>query len=248
MYQPQFELAAGTLVGCEALLRWPQRDGSVVAPSEFIPMAERSGLIIPLGHFVLEESCRAWVRWQALDQRALKLSVNVSAVQLSQSDFVEHLERVLGDTGMDPRCLCLEVTESVAMEDPDAVIERIRAVRALGVELAIDDFGTGHSSLAYLKQLECHYIKIDRCFVSGATDDTGCQQIIASVVEMAASYQMQTIAEGVETEEQLQHLRHAGCDLAQGYLLGHPVPERRFIADFLLPTAETRLDTLSAML
>ncbi|MBK9236063.1 MAG: bifunctional diguanylate cyclase/phosphodiesterase [Rhodoferax sp.] len=248
MYQPQFELAAGTLVGCEALLRWPQRDGSMVAPSEFIPMAERSGLIIPLGHFVLEESCRAWVRWQSLDQRALKLSVNVSAVQLSQSDFVEHLERVLDDTGMDPRCLCLEVTESVAMEDPDAVIERFRAVRALGVQLAIDDFGTGHSSLAYLKQLECHYIKIDRCFVSGATDDAGCQQIIASVVEMAASYQMQTIAEGVETEEQLQHLRRAGCDLAQGYLLGHPVPERRFIADFLLPTADTRVNTLSAML
>lgn len=248
MYQPQFELAAGTLVGCEALLRWPQRDGSMVAPSEFIPMAERSGLIIPLGHFVLAESCRAWVRWQSLDQRALKLSVNVSAVQLSQSDFVEHLERVLVETAMDPRCLCLEVTESVAMKDPEAAIERFHAIRALGVELAIDDFGTGHSSLAYLKQLECHYIKIDRCFVSGAADDAGCQQIIASVVEMAASYQMQTIAEGVETQEQLQHLRRVGCDLAQGYLLGHPVPERRFIADFLLPTAETRLDTLSAML
>ena len=248
MYQPQFELATGTLVGCEALLRWPQRDGSMVAPSEFIPMAERSGLIIPLGHFVLAESCRAWVRWQSLDQRALKLSVNVSAVQLSQSDFVENLERVLGDTAMDPRCLCLEVTESVAMKDPEAVIDRFRAIRALGVELAIDDFGTGHSSLAYLKQLECHYIKIDRCFVSGATDDAGCQQIIASVVEMAASYQMQTIAEGVETPEQLQHLRRVGCDLAQGYLLGHPVPERRFIAECLMPTAETRADSLSAML
>ena len=246
MYQPQFALATGALVGCEALLRWPQRDGSTVAPSEFIPMAERSGLIIPLGHFVLAESCRAWVRWQSLEERAFKLSVNVSAVQLAQSDFVEHLERVLADTGMDPRCLCLEVTESVAMKDPEAVITRFHAIRALGVELAIDDFGTGHSSLAYLKQLECHYIKIDRCFVSGATDDAGCQQIIASVVEMAASYQMQTIAEGVETREQLQHLHRVGCDLAQGFLLGHPVPERQFVNDFYFPIADTILDTLSA--
>lgn len=246
MYQPQFALATGALVGCEALLRWPQRDGSVVAPSEFIPMAERSGLIIPLGHFVLAESCRAWVRWQSLEERPFKLSVNVSAVQLAQSDFVEHLERVLADTGMDPRCLCLEVTESVAMKDPEAVITRFHAIRALGVELAIDDFGTGHSSLAYLKQLECHYIKIDQCFVSGAADDAGCQQIIASVVEMAASYQMQTIAEGVETREQLQHLHRVGCDLAQGFLLGHPVPERQFVNDFYFPIADTILDTLSA--
>jgi|CXWL01.1.fsa_nt_gi diguanylate cyclase (GGDEF)-like protein len=246
MYQPQFALATGALVGCEALLRWPQGDGSMVPPVEFIPMAERSGLIIPLGHFVLAESCRAWVRWQALDSRPLKLSVNVSAVQLAQSDFVEHLERVLADTDMDPRCLCLEVTESVAMKDPEAVVIRFHAIRALGVELAIDDFGTGHSSLAYLKQLECHYIKIDQCFVSGAADDPGSQQIIASVVEMAASYQMQTIAEGVETREQLQHLHRVGCDLAQGFLLGHPVPERQFINDFFLPIADTVQDTLSA--
>jgi diguanylate cyclase (GGDEF)-like protein len=246
MYQPQFALATGALVGCEALLRWPQGDGRMVPPVEFIPMAERSGLIIPLGHFVLAESCRAWVRWQALDSRPLKLSVNVSAVQLAQSDFVEHLERVLADTDMDPRCLCLEVTESVAMKDPEAVVIRFHAIRALGVELAIDDFGTGHSSLAYLKQLECHYIKIDQCFVSGAADDPGSQQIIASVVEMAASYQMQTIAEGVETREQLQHLHRVGCDLAQGFLLGHPVPERQFINDFFLPIADTVQDTLSA--
>jgi len=239
MFQPQFALASGALVGCEALLRWPQGDGGTVPPSEFIPMAERSGLIIPLGHFVLAESCRAWVRWRALCNRAIKLSVNVSAVQLAQSDFVEHLERVLIDTGMDPHCLCLEVTESVAMKDPEAVITRFQAIRALGVELAIDDFGTGHSSLAYLKQLECHYIKIDQCFVAGAADDPGSQQIIASVVEMAASFQMQTIAEGVETREQLQHLRRVGCDLAQGFLLGHPVGERQFINDHLLASAPT---------
>ena len=248
MYQPQFELATGALVGCEALLRWPQLDGSMVAPSEFIPMAERSGLIIPLGHFVLAESCRAWGRWQSLNQRALKLSVNVSAVQLAQSDFVEHLERVLTETGMDPRCLCLEVTESVAMRDPEAAVIRFHAIRALGVELAIDDFGTGHSSLAYLQQFECHYIKIDQCFVSGVMDDPGSQQIIASVVEMAASYQMQTIAEGVETRAQLQHLHRVGCNMAQGYLLGHPVAERQFIADHLSPDADTRADSLSAML
>lgn len=239
MFQPQFALASGALVGCEALLRWPQGDGGTVPPSEFIPMAERSGLIIPLGHFVLAESCRAWVRWRALCNRAIKLSVNVSAVQLAQSDFVEHLERVLIDTDMDPHCLCLEVTESVAMKDPEAVITRFQAIRALGVELAIDDFGTGHSSLAYLKQLECHYIKIDQCFVAGAADDPGSQQIIASVVEMAASFQMQTIAEGVETREQLQHLRRVGCDLAQGFLLGHPVGERQFINDHLLASAPT---------
>lgn len=239
MFQPQFALTSGALVGCEALLRWPKGDGGTVPPSEFIPMAERSGLIIPLGHFVLAESCRAWVRWRALCNRAIKLSVNVSAVQLAQSDFVEHLERVLIDTGMDPHCLCLEVTESVAMKDPEAVITRFQAIRALGVELAIDDFGTGHSSLAYLKQLECHYIKIDQCFVAGAADDPGSQQIIASVVEMAASFQMQTIAEGVETREQLQHLRRVGCDLAQGFLLGHPVGERQFINDHLLASAPT---------
>ena len=234
MFQPQFALDSGALVGCEALLRWPQGNGGMVPPAEFIPMAERSGLIIPLGHFVLAESCRAWVRWRALCNRAIKLSVNVSAVQLAQSDFVDHLERVLTETAMDPHCLCLEVTESVAMKDPEAVITRFQAIRALGVELAIDDFGTGHSSLAYLKQLECHYIKIDQCFVAGAADDPGSQQIIASVVEMAASFQMQTIAEGVETREQLQHLRRVGCDLAQGFLLGHPVGERQFINDHLL--------------
>jgi diguanylate cyclase (GGDEF)-like protein len=237
MFQPQFALASGALVGCEALLRWPQHDGGTVPPAEFIPMAERSGLIIPLGHFVLAESCRAWVRWRALCNRAIKLSVNVSAVQLAQSDLVEHLERVLTDTAMDPHCLCLEVTESVAMKDPEAVIARFQAIRALGVELAIDDFGTGHSSLAYLKQLECHYIKIDQCFVAGAAADPGSQQIIASVVEMAASFQMQTIAEGVETREQLQHLRRVGCDLAQGFLLGHPAGERQFINEHLLASS-----------
>ena len=224
VFQPVFDLPDGRLSKVEALLRWPHPGGGQVPPSTFIPIAESSGLIRPLGDWVLQRACRQAAAWQAggID---LKLAVNVSAAQLRQPELLETVERALADNRLDPKRLELEITESVFLDpSKDLILELLRRVAELGVTLAIDDFGTGYSSLAYLKHFPFHEIKVDGSFVRDIENGADGAAIVMAVVALGHSLGKRVTAEGVETEAQLAFLRERGCDAAQGYLLGRPSP------------------------
>ena len=230
-YQPQFACAGGALVGVEALLRWNHPEHGQVSPVEFIPIAEDSGLIVQLGRWVLERACGQVAAWERAGAPALMIAVNMSARQLREPCFIDDVTRALARSGLAPERLELELTESVLMEDVDGAIAFMRAVRALGVRLAIDDFGTGYSSLAYLQCFPINQLKVDRSFVqllphSGET-------IIQAVLALARGFGLTVVAEGVEEQAQLDWLREAGCDIAQGYLLGKPMPPEEFAARHL---------------
>jgi diguanylate cyclase (GGDEF)-like protein/PAS domain S-box-containing protein len=223
-YQPIVTIPAGEIVGVEALLRWQHPERGPVAPLDFIPLAEETGLIVPIGEWVIAEACRQASEWQrAHPQRApTKVSVNISARQVS-SDLVETVAAVLDDTGLQPGCLVLELTESVLMENPDA--DRVlESLSELGVRLALDDFGTGYSSLRYLTRFRLDVLKLDRSFVSEIDETDRACRVAAATIEMGRSLGMSVIAEGVETEGQLDRLRALGCDLAQGFLFARPQP------------------------
>ncbi|MBK1841113.1 EAL domain-containing protein [Azospirillum sp. YIM B02556] len=228
-FQPQFSLDGRLLIGAEALVRWRQPDGTLIMPGQFIPVAEDTGLILPLGDWVLGEACRRAA--ELLRHRTLLIAVNLSAVQLRRPGLAERVAGCLSAFGIPPSALELEVTESVLMDESDLVSETFSRLRGMGVSLAIDDFGTGYSSLAYLKRFRVDKLKIDRSFVSGlcaGNPDSGA--IIEAITGMARSLRMQTLAEGVETEEQYQCLAKLGCDQGQGYLLGRPMPYDDFLA------------------
>jgi diguanylate cyclase (GGDEF)-like protein/PAS domain S-box-containing protein len=217
-FQPQFNLRTGELVGQEALLRWDSRAGAV-APSDFIPVAEETGLILPLGDWTLRHACR----FAAAAGRPVRCAVNISAVQLAQPDFVEKVVRILEETGLPPRLLDLELTETALMRDLDTAAERMLALRVLGVTLSVDDFGAGYSSLSRLRQLPLDSLKIDLSFVREIVDSE-TPPTVQAIVALGRGLGMNVIAEGVETPEQLRVLRRIGCDEGQGYLLGRPAP------------------------
>jgi diguanylate cyclase (GGDEF)-like protein/PAS domain S-box-containing protein len=221
-YQPVVALADAddALVGAEALVRWQHPRRGLLAPAEFIAVAEDSGLIAPLGAWVLEEACRQAVAWGG--ERFV--SVNLSPRQLSHSDVPALLERALADTGVDPALLELEITENVLMEQSAGALATLRRLKAMGVRLVLDDFGTGWSSLAYLKRFPLDGLKIDREFVDGLGSEPEDTAIVAAVLSMAAALELDVIAEGVETDAQLAWLRERGCGMAQGFLLGRPMP------------------------
>jgi diguanylate cyclase (GGDEF)-like protein/PAS domain S-box-containing protein len=224
-YQPIVALAAGRISGFEALVRWRHPERGLVLPSEFIPLAEETGLIVPLGMWVLEAACRQMQEWHALSplHRGLKVSVNLSGRQFAQADLLERITRVLSETRFDPRCLQLELTESVVMDNAKAIVALMGDLRALGLELAIDDFGTGYSSLSYLQRFPIHTLKIDRSFISPHGDeDRDNAEIVRTIILLARNMGKDVVAEGVETEEQLARLRALGCDYAQGYLFSRP--------------------------
>ncbi|NJD07327.1 MAG: EAL domain-containing protein [Methylococcaceae bacterium] len=224
-YQPQVS-ANGRLVGVEALLRWPQPDGSLIPPGEFIPLAEDTGLIVPLGEWVLEESTHQFA--QLLSDHAVSpnvsLAINVSARQFESPGFVAAIERSLGESGLPPRRLKLEVTESVLMKNLEQALEIMDWLDAKGIDLSIDDFGTGYSSFAYLKRLPIRQIKIDQTFVSGIRTSTHDATIVAAIIGMARRLDMETVAEGVETLAELRMLRRLGCQYFQGYYFSRPRP------------------------
>ncbi|MFL5817027.1 MAG: EAL domain-containing protein [Conexibacter sp.] len=219
-YQPVVDVADGAFVGAEALVRWQHPERGLLAPADFIAIAEDSGLIAPLGAWVLEEACRQAVAWGG----GRFVSVNLSPRQLSHSDVPALLQRALRETGVDPALLELEITENVLMEQSAGALATLRQLKAMGVRLMLDDFGTGWSSLAYLKRFPLDGLKIDREFVDGLGSEPEDTAIVAAVLSMAAALELDVIAEGVETDEQLAWLRERGCGLAQGYLLGRPVP------------------------
>ena len=223
-YQPQVD-QAGSIVGAEALIRWLRPETGMVSPMDFIPIAEETGLILPIGQWVLETACMQLKAWQ--DQpvcKHLQLSVNVSARQFHQSDFVEKVQRALDISGIKPACLKLELTESVVLENVTETASRMRQLIELGVSFSLDDFGTGYASLSYLKMLPLAQVKIDQSFVRDVPDDPHDNAIVQAILAMCQSLNIHVIAEGVETEVQRDFLLQNGCTAYQGYLFGKPVP------------------------
>jgi EAL domain-containing protein (putative c-di-GMP-specific phosphodiesterase class I) len=221
-YQPIIDPTSLQIAGFEALIRWQHPVRGLFAPSEFIWLAEDTGLIEPIGQWVLDQACTTLAVWrQELDCPALKMSINVSAVQLHQPGFAALVAAVTRDHGLPPSSLILEVTERVLVR-PEQTVEALEELRALGVAIALDDFGTGYSSLSYLRRLPLDYIKVDRSFIQDICGETGDSSIVRAITGLAASLGLAVIAEGVETEAQAAVVVSLGCELAQGYLYGKP--------------------------
>jgi EAL domain-containing protein (putative c-di-GMP-specific phosphodiesterase class I) len=228
-YQPIISRNDRLVIGIEALIRWQHPRLGLIAPAQFIHTAEETGLIVPMGRWVLEEACRQVVQWQRerQDDIRLELSVNLSARQLQQSSLVAEIADVLQKTGLAPSNLKLEITESVAMSDAEGMLGRLHELKALGVKLAIDDFGTSYSSLSYLKRFPVDTLKIDRSFVAGLGQNAEDTAIVQAVVTMAHTVGLTVTAEGVETNGITDHLQGLGCDLAQGYYFAKPLPSTK---------------------
>jgi diguanylate cyclase (GGDEF)-like protein len=228
-YQPLVNLATGRVDGAEALLRWPQQDDRLVSPVEFIPIAEETGLIVPLGEWVLLEACAQAQAWQAMHP-GLRIAVNLSARQFRQKNLIGMIEQVLGESRLHPSLLELELTEGMLMHNVEEATHILARLDEIGVRLAIDDFGTGYSSLSYLKRFPIHTLKIDRSFVRDISTDPDDAAIVTAIVAMARSLNLRVTAEGVETEEQAAFLRSLTCDQAQGFHFGRPMPSAEFAA------------------
>jgi diguanylate cyclase len=222
-YQPIVDLHNGRMAGAEALVRWPRPDRGLVPPAEFIPLAEETGLVVELDRFVLRQACRQMAGWNA-EAGPLLLHVNLSAHHLLRNDLAATVAAALGDSGLPPECLALEITESVLMHDLGVAIVRLHELKRLGVHLAIDDFGTGYSSLAYLRQMPIDAVKIDKSFVDGVAGGPEESAVARAIIALADTLHLDTVAEGVEQPEQAAALAELGCHLAQGYHFSRPVP------------------------
>lgn len=239
-YQPKICAATGEVKGAEALLRWQHPQRGFIPPYEFIPVAEDSGMIIPIGEWVLRHACEQNVQWQKKGLEGLSISVNVSAQQFRDNRFPLIVQNVLSDTAMDPERLILEITERVLMGDRDRVGDLLFKIKTIGALLSIDDFGTGYSSLSYLKTFPIDELKIDRSFIVDTPTDGDSAAIVRTIVAMARSLDLQVVAEGVEDEAQVQFLRELGCDQIQGYYFAKPMPAQQFEAFFRQHTALTK--------
>jgi EAL domain-containing protein (putative c-di-GMP-specific phosphodiesterase class I) len=232
-FQPQVDLKSGHVFGAEALIRWHDAELGEVSPGNFIPVAEETGVIVPIGNWVLEQAVRQAARWRAAGL-PLVMAINVSALQFRQADFIDSVARVLAASGLPPDMLELELTESILIHDTEDVFKRLEGLARLGVKLSIDDFGTGFSSLSYLKRFPLHRLKIDRSFVGGLPEDESDAAIVTAIVNLARSLNLRVIAEGVETDVQRQFLLAAGCQEFQGYLCAPALPPddfRKLVAD-----------------
>jgi diguanylate cyclase (GGDEF)-like protein len=227
-YQPKVDLATGAIVGAEALIRWTSPERGLVSPAQFIPIAEDSGLIVPIGRWVMRRACEQASEWASAGLPITTMAANVSAMEFQNDGFVDGLTSILADTGLDPSSLELELTESVLMKHADAAATILQALRERGVQVAIDDFGTGYSSLSYLRKFPIDALKIDQSFVRQITDEEGDTGIVTAVISMARSLDLRVIAEGVETPEQLTFLKAHECDEAQGFWFSRPVPAMEF--------------------
>lgn len=223
-YQPQVDIATGRIVGTEALIRWNNAELGMISPAKFIPLAEENGLIVPIGDWVLRTACAQNKKWMDMGYEPMYISVNISAVQIHQSDFIEKISQVLEETQLDPKYLELEITESIAMEDTEARIKILEILRSMGVRIAIDDFGTGYSSLNYLRRFHLTSLKIDQSFTREIALNEKDAAIVSTIIAIGQNLNLKIIAEGVETQEQLEFLRQKKCDNIQGYLYSRPVP------------------------
>ena len=224
-YQPILNLETQAVRGFEALIRWEHPERGFISPDDFIPTAEESGLILPLGRWILHESCRQLRAWQETmpEADALVISVNLSSKQFLQTDLAEQVLEVLDATGLPPRCLKLEITESYLIENSEKAVKVMNRLREIGVELSLDDFGTGYSSLSYLHRLPVNSLKIDRSFVSQMSESEEHSEIVRTIVRLAQNLKMDVIAEGIETSEQLDQLNELNCGFGQGYLFAKPM-------------------------
>ena len=227
-YQPQIDLASGAVVGAEALIRWNHPERGTLAPDHFISIAEESGLIVPIGAWVLREACRQAAAWRKSGLPQLVVAVNVSAIQFKRGDLEACVREALAESGLPPDCLELELTESILIHDTDQVLATVQRLKSLGVMLSIDDFGTGYSSLSYLTRFKVDKLKIDRSFVCDMENQPGNALMVRAIIQMALSLNLKTIAEGVEDEELVSFLRRQHCEEAQGYYFSRPMPAIEF--------------------
>ncbi|NTV10101.1 MAG: EAL domain-containing protein [Zoogloea sp.] len=223
-YQLQLDLKLREAACVEALVRWQHPEFGLLLPERFIPMAETLGLIDGIGSWVLENACRQWTEWSTAGCAVPRVAVNVSVRQLRHPDFVEHLLDILEQTGCPPSALELELTEGTLSEDTERTFAVLSGLREHGIRIAIDDFGTGYSSLSYLSRYPVDVVKIDRSFIAGLEHDPGARSVVQAIILLAHGLQMITVAEGVETPGQDQHLAALGCDCVQGFLFAQPVP------------------------
>jgi EAL domain-containing protein (putative c-di-GMP-specific phosphodiesterase class I) len=227
-YQPQLD-SEGCIVGVEALVRWQQAQRGMVSPVEFIPLAEETGLILPIGQWVLETACAQLVAWASDPEKAhLTMAVNVSMRQFRHPEFAEQVLGVLEKTGANPHNLKLEITESLLADNVEDTIAKMAALKSRGVGFSLDDFGTGYSSLSYLKRLPLDQLKIDQSFVRDVSNDPNDAAIIRTIIALGKSLGLAVIAEGVETEDERNFLAHSGCHMYQGYLFSRPLPIKQF--------------------
>ncbi|WP_374404649.1 putative bifunctional diguanylate cyclase/phosphodiesterase [Niveibacterium sp.] len=229
-YQPQVELSGGRMVSAEALLRWRTPEGTVISPGRFIPIAEETGLIVPIGEKVLRNACATLARWRAAGLPLPRIAVNIAAPQFESRNFGDTVARALADYDIPPDRLELELTESVIVRDAESALREMARLKELGVSIALDDFGTGYSSLSYLSRMPIDLVKIDRAFVMRSTEDDNARTIVRSIVALSHALRHKVVAEGVETRAQLTQLRRAGCDYVQGFLLARPMSEAALTA------------------
>jgi len=229
-YQPRVDIASGRIVGAEALIRWNRTGIGLTPPARFIPVAEETGLIIPIGEWALREACAQNLRWQTLGLPPLVISVNLSPIQFRRTGLVRQVAEVLKETGLDGRWLELELTESFIMQDAERINTAMGELKALGVEIAVDDFGTGYSSLSYLKRFPVDRLKIDKSFVQDVTHDPDDAAIARAIINLGHSLNLRVVAEGVETQDQMDFVRSHGCDEIQGYLFSRPLAAAEFEA------------------
>jgi diguanylate cyclase (GGDEF)-like protein len=237
-YQPIVHLRTGEISGLEALVRWKHPDRGIIPPLEFIPLAEETGMIIPIGDWVLREACRQAARWnEQLDGRMLTVSVNLSAVQLDQGNLPEMVTSALQESGLPAKCLVIELTESLLVDHRDSTLTQLEAVKAMGVRLAIDDFGTGYSSLAYLRRFPVDIIKIDKSFVDDVGDEPAAAALTLGIIQLGQALHLSTIAEGIEDLGQLNELADGNCELGQGYYFAEPLTDTA-MGELLFPSEE----------
>jgi diguanylate cyclase (GGDEF)-like protein len=230
-YQPQIDIGSGRMIGAEALVRWQHPELGLIPPGKFIPLAERTGLVIPMGEWVLNEACRQARQWMDSGQ-PLVMAVNLSALQFKRGNLLETVAEALKQSGLPPHMLELELTESILVQDVEVAIKTLRSLKEMGVKLSIDDFGTGYSSLSYLKRLAVNKLKIDQSFVRELAIDADSAAIVKAIIQLGHTLQLTVIAEGVETDAQFAFLRNYGCDEVQGYLFSRPVAAAEFVRLF----------------
>lgn len=242
-YQPKIDIASRKLTGMEALLRWAHPEKGLIGPDNFIPLAEETGLIVPIGEWVLQSACLQINSWEAQGYPPLRIAVNISPVQFKREDFAESIHRILEETGVNPHFLELELTEGALMQEVESSVEILNRFREIGIHISIDDFGTGYSSLSYLKRFPIDKLKIDRSFIFNLTENRDDNAIVTAIIAMAHSLDLKIIAEGVETEDQLAFLIKQGCQEMQGYLYSRPLPPEEIVGlmSGLLPATMPQL-------
>ncbi|MBI1772670.1 MAG: EAL domain-containing protein, partial [Burkholderiales bacterium] len=226
--QPKIELATGHIVGAEALVRWHHPQIGLIHPIEFIPLAEETGLILPLGEWVLAEACRQQVSWKKSGMADLKIAINMSPRQFRQEDLSDRVAAIFTEAGADPSNVTLELTESMVMQDVNSTLVALRALKKLGVSISLDDFGTGYSSLSYLRRFPIDELKIDKSFINDIHENPDDAAIASAIIAMALSLSLSVVAEGVEKKEQAELLRKMGCSQVQGYYFGRPMDASGF--------------------